>query len=464
MHCMGCPYSACGTNGKKWNLNEDLMIIFKRKKKYIFLLLVSIFTVMAAGKVYATEKEQSGNASLTNESLTNAEQEKQELESALEEAQGLISDLENSKEDAESKIKELDTKMSTISNRMKELQNKLEAKNTEISDTKTLLAQSEKDAAVQYDRMKLRIQYMYENTSSTNYMQILLSAQNVSEFLNSADYIYQISEYDRQMLQQYQNTTQLIADTKTKLEQDYADLKTMQAQLDDQKAAVETLKSQKETELANIGSELSTAEGEAQAYESELQAQDEVIAEIKTQLELQKKREEQRKAEELKKQQEQTASTQDSTEIEETQPSEETSSENTAPPTYTGGVFTWPCPSRRRVTSDYGNRLSPTAGASSSHKGIDIGADAGADIVAAAQGEVIYAGYSAAAGNHVIISHGNGLCTVYMHASSLNVSLGDYVSAGQVIAKVGSTGISTGNHLHFGVSLNGAYVSPWNYL
>ena len=90
------------------------MIRLKRKKKYIFLLLVSIFTVMTAGKVSATEKAPSGDTSVTNDSLTNAEQEKKELESALEEAQGLISDLQNSKEDAETKIQELDTKMSAI--------------------------------------------------------------------------------------------------------------------------------------------------------------------------------------------------------------------------------------------------------------------------------------------------------------------------------------------------------------
>lgn len=445
------------------------MITFKRKKQYIFLILVSIFTITEAGNAFATEKKQSApdktDTAVTSDSLTNAQQEKEELESALEEAQGLISDLQNSKEDAQAKIQELDTKMSTIFTQMTDLENKLDAKSTEISDTQALLAQSEEDAAAQYDSMKLRIQYMYENASSNTYTEILLSAQSISEFLNSADYIYEISEYDRQMLEQYQNTTQLIADTKTQLEQDYADLETMQAQLDDQKAAVETLKTQKEKELANIGTELTTAEGEAQAYESEIQAQEEVIAEIKIQLELQRQREEQRKAEEQRKQQEAAANAQSSTETDVTQPSEgETGSESSAPPTYTGGVFTWPCPSSNRVTSDYGNRLSPTAGASSSHKGIDIGASAGADIVAAAQGEVIYAGYSAAAGNHVIISHGDGLCTVYMHASSLNVSVGDYVNAGQVIAKVGSTGISTGNHLHFGVSLNGAYVNPWTYL
>ena len=104
------------------------------------------------------------------------------------------------------------------------------------------------------------------------------------------------------------------------------------------------------------------------------------------------------------------------------------------------------------------------SGASSNHKGIDIGASAGADIIAAADGTVTAASYSSAAGNYVMIDHGGGLYTVYMHASSLLVSPGQTVSAGDVIAKVGSTGISTGSHLHFGVSLNGRYVSPWSYL
>ena len=124
----------------------------------------------------------------------------------------------------------------------------------------------------------------------------------------------------------------------------------------------------------------------------------------------------------------------------------------------------WPCPSSKRVTSDYGPRTSPTNGASSNHKGIDIGAAYGADIVAADGGTVLVATYSSSGGNYVIIDHGGGLCTVYMHASSLTVSAGQTVSKGQVIAKVGSTGISTGNHLHFGVSVNGVYVNPWNYL
>ena len=122
----------------------------------------------------------------------------------------------------------------------------------------------------------------------------------------------------------------------------------------------------------------------------------------------------------------------------------------------------WPTVSRR-ITSDYGD----TEDRSSGHKGIDIGATtpgvSGDAIYAAASGTVTLATYSSSAGNWIWIYHGNGLYTVYMHCSALLVSVGDTVSQGQTIARMGSTGNSTGAHLHFGVRLNGSYVNPWNY-
>ena len=84
--------------------------------------------------------------------------------------------------------------------------------------------------------------------------------------------------------------------------------------------------------------------------------------------------------------------------------------------------------------------------------------------MAAADGTVAFAGYNSGMGNYVMLSHGSGLYTVYGHCSALLVATGDTVTAGQTIAQIGSTGISTGNHLHFGVSQDGVYVSPWNYL
>ena len=123
----------------------------------------------------------------------------------------------------------------------------------------------------------------------------------------------------------------------------------------------------------------------------------------------------------------------------------------------------WPC-SSTRITSNFGYRDSPTAGASSYHQGIDIGASSGSPIYAAASGTVTEAGYSSSRGNYVVISHGSGVSTVYMHCSALYVSAGDSVSQGETIAAVGSTGISTGPHLHFGVIEDGVYVNPRNYV
>ena len=117
-----------------------------------------------------------------------------------------------------------------------------------------------------------------------------------------------------------------------------------------------------------------------------------------------------------------------------------------------------------KLSSVFGPRKRPTAGASTYHKGIDLGVAYGTPIVAAGSGKVVTATYSSSAGNFVMISHGNRMYTVYMHCSRLAVSAGDTVIKGQVIAYVGSTGISTGSHLHFGISKNGKYVNPLMYV
>ena len=113
--------------------------------------------------------------------------------------------------------------------------------------------------------------------------------------------------------------------------------------------------------------------------------------------------------------------------------------------------FKWPCPSSSRISSGFGGRTSPTKGASSNHQGIDIPASTGAAITAAASGTVVVSTYSYSAGNYIMISHGGGVYTVYMHCSQLLASEGQTVKQGQTIAKVGSTGYSTGSHLHFGI-------------
>ncbi len=372
----------------------------------------------------STEKVTEDAAS--TKSLQEAQDEKAQLEKALKEAQSTIEDLRDSKGDIESKVTELNQQLIDISARITDLENQLTAKSEDIQETKDELAGAKEREAQQYADMKLRIQFMYEN-GQTSYLEALLSSRNISEFLNSADYIAQIQSYDRQKLTEYQDTVESIVNLEAQLEQEYTDLEALKSTVESNKATVAAMMRQKESELADISGDIEDAQSDADYYAAEIQAQEELIAAIK--------RAEAEKA---------------AAGVEEHP--------------YTGGAFRWPCPSSTRVTSDYGTRVSPMSGASSNHKGIDIGASSGADIIAAADGTVTAASYSSAAGNYVMIDHGGGLYTVYMHASSLLVSPGQTVSAGDVIAKVGSTGISTGSHLHFGVSLNGSYVSPWSYL
>ena len=385
--------------------------------------------VLAAGipiQASSASTEKVTEDAASTKSLQEAQDEKAQLEKALKEAQGTIEDLKDSKGDIESKVTELNQQLIDISARITDLENQLTAKSEDIQETKDELAGAKEREAQQYADMKVRIQFMYEN-GQTSYLEALLSSRNISEFLNSADYIAQIQSYDRQKLTEYQDTVESIVNLEAQLEQEYTDLEALKSTVESNKATVAAMMRQKESELADISGDIEDAQSDADYYAAEIQAQEELIAAIK--------RAEAEKA---------------AAGVEEHP--------------YTGGAFRWPCPSSTRVTSDYGTRVSPMSGASSNHKGIDIGASAGADIIAAADGTVTAASYSSAAGNYVMIDHGGGLYTVYMHASSLLVSPGQTVSAGDVIAKVGSTGISTGSHLHFGVSLNGSYVSPWSYL
>ena len=409
-------------------------------------MLTLIFCMQPVCNVQATEES----------NLSEAQQEKKTLENDLQKAKELIDSLKGSKEDIQSEVEKLDKQLNEISGKVKELESQLSKKRQEIANTESALNKAKEQEKKQYRNMKKRIQFMYEN-GQTSYVEMLLSADSFTDFLNAVEYITQISQYDRKMLKEYQNMQVTIADTQKTLETDYASLQSLQAKVQEEKQAVAALESAKKGELNDVADDLTDAQTVAKAYEAEIQAQNEVIVQIQA---AQKRAAEQQAA------QQQAQAAEENQGATDAARENQNTAQNTTPSGngQSTGSMMWPCPSSKRVTSDYGPRTSPTNGASSNHKGIDIGAAYGADIVAADGGTVLVATYSSSGGNYVIIGHGGGLCTVYMHASSLTVSAGQTVSKGQVIAKVGSTGISTGNHLHFGVTLNGVYVSPWGYV
>ncbi len=372
----------------------------------------------------------------TREEIDSAKSELSSLEDEKKKTENTIAQLEALKNDTTAYVKSLDSSLAKISEELEQLSGQISSKEEEIRVTGEELEDARIVEAEQYEAMKLRIRYMYENGESS-YWDMLFQSQSMSELLNKAEYISKISEYDRNQLDKYVAIKEDIEQKEIRLEQEKAELLTLQESTEAKHASVEQLLSEKEKELKNYESQIANAEAQASQYQAEIAAQEAQIAQMEA--ELKRQEEEARRKAEAQGQTYKTVSIGDIT-------------------------FTWPCPASSRITSYFGSREAPTEGASTNHKAVDIGASTGTDIIAAADGQVSIATYSASAGNYIMLNHGGGVTTVYMHCSKLLVSAGESVKKGQVIAKVGSTGYSTGPHLHFGVRVNGTYVDPLQYV
>ena len=372
----------------------------------------------------------------TREEIDSAKSELSSLEDEKKKTEDTIAQLEALKNDTTAYVKSLDSSLAKISEALEQLSGQISSKEEEIRVTGEELEDARIVEAEQYEAMKLRIRYMYENGESS-YWDMLFQSQSMSELLNKAEYISKISEYDRNQLDKYVAIKEDIEQKEIRLEQEKAELLTLQESTEAKHASVEQLLSEKEKELKNYESQIANAEAQASQYQAEIAAQEAQIAQMEA--ELKRQEEEARRKAEAQGQTYKTVSIGDIT-------------------------FTWPCPASSRITSYFGSREAPTEGASTNHKAVDIGASTGTDIIAAADGQVSIATYSASAGNYIMLNHGGGVTTVYMHCSKLLVSAGESVKKGQVIAKVGSTGYSTGPHLHFGVRVNGTYVDPLQYV
>lgn len=429
--------------------------------------------------------------SVYGESLSEAKDKKAKLEQSLTQAEALIDELSSSQDAAEDKITELNKQLSDISNQITTLQNQLADKNQQILVSQDAVNAARETVNAQYAEMKKRIQFMYEN-GQTTVLEMMLTSGSLADFVNMAEYFSQVTAYDRNKLTEYESSVAELSNAEETLQKEYEELQAMKEEVEQDQEAVASMLSRKESELASISGNLDEAEQLAQSYEAEVQAQNEVLAAIQA-AEAERLAQEAAEAaarkEEEEKQAQQTADAGNASSGNTTNTSgsgnnssssdgnNNVSSGNTSGGSGSGstsgsgssstaptGAFVWPVPASRVISSDYGYREVPIAGAGANHNGIDIAAPYGSSVLAAADGKVITSRLSTTAGNMIIIDHGGGVYSVYMHNSARLVSVGDRVTAGQTIAQVGSTGLSTGNHLHFGVSVNGVYVNPWNYL
>lgn len=397
----------------------------ERKRQLASAVLALLLAVAGISPVYATKQDVED----AKKKVSSLEQEKKKVEDSLKNLEGL-------KSDAAAYVKQLDGNLEALNGELEQLAGQIAAKESDIDLANQQLDEAKAVEHQQYEDMKLRIKYMYER-GETSYIDMLLQADDMVQLMNRAEYIQKISEYDRQKMDEYVATKDTIAAHEQLLQSEHAELLGLQEQTEAKQQSVETLLAQKSKELKNFENQIDAAQGQISEYEKDLKAQEGRIQQLEA--EIKRKEEEARKAAEAAGKSYKTVSL--------------------------GNInFIWPCPSSSRITSGFGGRSSPTEGASSNHQGIDIGASSGSAIIAAASGTVVVSTYSYSAGNYIMLSHGGGVYTVYMHCSQLLVSEGQEVSQGQTIAKVGSTGYSTGPHLHFGVRTGGRYVDPRNYV
>ena len=389
--------------------------------------------------------------------ISDAQKEKSELEDQLGDVEDTISSLKSKSQDTEQYMEQLDKKLSEITLQLVDLEDQVEAKQAELDENQKALEEAKQTSHEQYDSMKKRIKFLYENGNEA-YLEMILEAKNFADLVNKADFVKQMSEYDRNMLTEYQQTQQTIADKQVQIEKEYKQIEQLQAQTQEQKESVEAISAEKEKEYQAYQSQIKESETLAAQVEEEIEAQETIIANLEAEAARKRKAEEEAKAK-AKAAAEAAAASSKSSASQSTDTTDTSASSSVS-----ASGFVWPCPSSTRVTSEYGYRIHPLTGTKKMHNGIDIGASTGTPIVAAASGTVAAASYNSSMGNYVMIDHGDSLYTVYMHCSAFNVSAGDTVSAGSTIAFVGSTGNSTGPHLHFSVRLNGSYVNPWNYV
>lgn len=409
--------------------------------------------------------------------INKAKNEKSSLEKKKEETEKKLKELEKEKNDILNYIEKLDKELVRIGDEIDALNGEIVVAEKELEITKEELELAKETEASQYATMKKRIKYMYENGNS-DYLNILLQSEDLSDILNQVEYMAKITEYDNNLLNRYTQVKEEVIEKEKQMEEQLEYLHDLKEELDYEQETVTLLASEKNKELEKYEKSIEETMVVSEEVSSQIEEQEELIeklleeerkrieaerlakeAEEKRLAEERRKAEEQRRLEEQQRQQE-TGNGSSNNGSSNTDSSENGSSGSSK----TEGGFIWPVPASGRITSYFGGRERPTAGASTYHKGIDIGAPTGTKIVAAKGGTVVTASYQVAAGNYIMISHGDGIYTVYMHCSKLLVSVGDVVSQGEEIALVGSTGVSTGPHLHFGVSVGGEYVNPLGYV
>ncbi len=376
----------------------------------VFLLFIFSCTVYATG-------------------LKDLQQDEKNVLQNINQAKKLLEQYKGEKDSLELDILELDAKLGDVSEELSNIENELNIIIEFLDKTTANLEAVKTEKKNQEIILKERLRNIYEYGNSA-YLDVLFSSKDINEFIKKAEYISKVFEYDQNIF--------------NKLKEKEREVERKVEEIEKHKIQYKILSKQQEVkqEIINMSilekqKLIEESEFYAEKYANEVKKYEDEAKEIKKQI-----IEEEIRLAQLAK---------------ENQDAKDALS-------YTGGKLGWPVPGITKLSSYFGKRIDPFSKKETTHYGIDIPAPVGTKIVAAESGVVIRANYSSSYGYVVIISHGSGLNTLYAHNSKLLVKADDIVSRGDEIALAGSTGFSTGPHLHFETLINGVRKDPMPFL
>lgn len=403
------------------------------------MLLTLILSLLPAKASAASSSEIRKQINALKEEKAEIQKQIEEVKAQYEENEDEIADIIAQKNVVEQEIQLLSTQITNINDQISAYNTLIADKQDELDDALEVYREMSKD-----NRVRVRAM---EEEGELSYWEVLFKANSFSDLLDRLNMVEEIAAADKRHLKEMSDAADAVALAQTELEAEKADMETAKQELDDTQTEMDA----KLQEAIDLFQELLEKADDLDALKAEYEAQEqEFLDQI------------------AKKEQEFTAAKQaeweawKATSVPATTAAAGSSGGGTGGSSGGGG---WLVPvSYTSITSPFGYRTAPTSGASTYHQGVDLDTGTGDPVVATRAGIVSVASYNGTAGNYVQINHQDGFSSIYMHLNSYCVSSGQIVSAGQLIGYTGKTGVATGDHLHFGISYNGVYVNPCNYV
>ncbi len=370
----------------------------------VFVMATSIPMMSIAAK---SQSELQSDLNTTQQEIKEAEAEQEQVQQQLSEAMQDIAELST-------QIQNYEVEIGTLNSQIRDLEENL-------AETQKNLEEAEDNCEEQEELLKERLIVLYE-AGEYSYLDVLFNSTSLVDLISNYYLITEIAESDTEMLQKLEDSKKQIEYSKQVLEGDKAELEKAKETKVAKSQALESAKSEKNKQVAALNDEEKALQEKIDQYQKDVEDLEEQIRKAAT-----------------------------------TTNSEINSS-------YNGSGMIWPTPNCRYITSPYGSRIHPVYGYQGFHTGMDIGANNRSAVVAVQDGVVSLASWNGGYGNCVMINHGGGISTLYGHGSKIVVKAGQTVKQGDVIMYVGSTGVSSGPHLHFEVRKNGSHVEPSQYL